>query len=211
MLKIAAAESECRGYCDADATRGMLEMENGAMRLISDAGVSVPEPLPAKNGAEIVRLEQLGGAVSETGACFVRLITFLGGTLLAEVPTHPSSLLRRFGACLGRMDIALADFKHENAVRDLTWDLANASRAREHFVDITDAADLELAERALGRFDDLVVPQLMTLPRQVVHGDANDYNVLVESSALTDLAAGDVIAAEVSFSMEESCFPIEES
>mgnify|MGYP002635546119 CR=1 len=86
MLKIAAANAECRGFCDADATRGMLEMENDAMGLIAQAGVSVPEPLPAKDGSKIVRLEQLGGACEETGACFVRLITFLGGTLLAEVP-----------------------------------------------------------------------------------------------------------------------------
>ena len=64
----------------------MLEMENDAMGLIAQAGVSVPEPLPAKDGSKIVRLEQLGGACEETGACFVRLITFLGGTLLAEVP-----------------------------------------------------------------------------------------------------------------------------
>jgi Ser/Thr protein kinase RdoA (MazF antagonist) len=86
VLKIAAANAECRGFCDADATRGMLEMENDAMGLIAQAGVSVPEPLPAKDGSKIVRLEQLGGACEETGACFVRLITFLGGTLLAEVP-----------------------------------------------------------------------------------------------------------------------------
>ena len=88
VLKIAAAEAECRGFCDADATRGMLEMENDAMRLIAQAGVSVPEPLPAKDGGEIVRLEQLGGACEEAGTCFVRLITFLGGTLLGDVPEY---------------------------------------------------------------------------------------------------------------------------
>ena len=86
---------------------------------------------------------------------------------------HPTCLLRRFGACLGRMDLgtwlallcrmdpvhnircwcktayakcpncvsfpALQDYKHEHAVRDLTWDLANASRAREVRLSSTDA------------------------------------------------------------------------
>jgi Ser/Thr protein kinase RdoA (MazF antagonist) len=33
------------------------------------------------------------------------------------------------------------------------------------------------------------VPRLASLPRQVVHGDANDYNVLVESAALAPLPA----------------------
>ena len=130
MLKIAAANAECRGFCDADATRAMLEMENDAMGLMAQAGVSVPEPLPAKDGSKIVRLEQLGGVCEEKGTCFVRLITFLDGTLLAEIPEyvvthgqtcrgchlilcrtvstvrrHPTCLLRRFGACLGRMDL----------------------------------------------------------------------------------------------------------
>ena len=86
VLKIAAANAECRGFCDAAATLGMLEMENDAMGLIAQAGVSVPEPLAGKSGSKIIRLEQLGGACEETGTCFVRLITFLGGTLLAEVP-----------------------------------------------------------------------------------------------------------------------------
>ena len=86
MLKIAAANAECRGFCDADATRGMLEMENDAMGLIARAGVSVPEPLPGQSGSKIIRLEQLGGACEETGTCFVRMITWLGGTLLGDVP-----------------------------------------------------------------------------------------------------------------------------
>ena len=190
VLKVAAAGAECRGFCDAAATRGMLEMENTAMRRIAEVGVAVPTPVSGVAGGEIVQLEQLGGACEEAGTCFVRLITFLPGTLLAEVPEHPPCLLRRFGTCLGRMDQALADFSHEHAVRDLTWDLANASRARQHFADIADPADRELAARALGRFDSLVVPALGRLPRQVVHGDANDYNVLVDSAALAPPAAG---------------------
>jgi hypothetical protein len=96
-------------------------------------------------------------------------LTGLTGSSVRVVRRHPSSLLRRFGACLGRMDLgphhrrhrpfrgaptipalardlpgsaacdsrvviactALKDYTHEHAVRDLTWDLANASRARE--------------------------------------------------------------------------------
>lgn len=60
----------------------------------------------------------------------------------------------------------------------------------QHFVDIPDAEDRSLAERALARFDEVVVPKLGTLPRQVVHGDANDYNVLVEEVALSPLPDG---------------------
>ena len=47
----------------------------------------------------------------------------------------------------------------------------------------------ELADRMLQRFEQAVVPKLATLPRQVVHGDVNDYNVLVAPQAL--VASGD--------------------
>ena len=189
VLKIAAAEAECRGYCDAEATKGMMEMENEAMRLMAAAGVTVPSLIAAVSpgcGGDIVTLEHLGAASKEPGTCFVRLISFLPGVVLAEVQPHPSCLLRRLGTCLGLMDCALAAFSHSCAERDLTWDLANALRAREHLADVTEPARRQLAERVLGRFEAQVTPKLMSLPRQVVHGDVNDYNVLVAPAALED-------------------------
>eukprot|EP01051_Picozoa_sp_SAG22_P000740 SAG22_NODE_23_length_31399_cov_35.631313_9_plen_191_part_00 len=43
---------------------------------------------------------------------------------------------------------------------------------------------------ALGRFEQAVLPGLAGLPRQVVHGDANDYNVLIAPAALGPELAG---------------------
>jgi Ser/Thr protein kinase RdoA (MazF antagonist) len=208
VLKIAAAEAECRGFCDADATRGMMEMENQAMSLMAAAGVSVPTPLltvgAAGDGADddgaggaaaaasaaVVQLQGLGGdSRPEAGVCFARLISFLPGTLLAKVAAHPPCLLRRLGAALGRMDRALAGWSHPCAARDLTWDLANASRAREFLGDVADERQRTLASRALQRFEATVVPRLGLVPRQVVHGDVNDYNVLVTPAALVAAAA----------------------
>lgn len=68
--------------------------------------------------------------------------------------------------------------------------MVRSSYEHQHFEDIADAKDRDLAERTLTRFDKVVVPRLGVLPRQVVHGDANDYNVLVESAALSPLLDG---------------------
>lgn len=188
VLKIAAAEAECRGHCDAEATKEMMEMENHAMHLMAGAGVVVPKPMEllGSTGCQVLRLDHLGQAACEEGICFVRLISFLPGTVLAKVTPHPLCLLQRLGACLARMDIALVDWTHPRAARDLTWDLANALRARKFLVDIADPAQRNLAEEALLRFEDQVVPYLAELPRQIVHGDVNDYNVLVAPSALIE-------------------------
>lgn len=37
-LKFAAENAECRGFCDAAATRAMCEMENEAMEIVRQAG-----------------------------------------------------------------------------------------------------------------------------------------------------------------------------
>jgi Ser/Thr protein kinase RdoA (MazF antagonist) len=195
VLKIAAAEAECRGYCDAEATKGMMEMENEAIRLMAGAGVSVPA-LATAGGSDIVVLEQLGAKATGPGTCFVRLISFLPGVIYAELKEHPPCLLRRIGVCLGLMDRALAGFEHRCAERDLTWDLANAPRCREHLSCVPEPERRALADRVLGRFEERVTPRLMSLPRQAVHGDVNDYNILVDTAALAEPSEGEQVGPE---------------
>jgi len=79
---------------------------------------------------------------------------------------------------------------HRTAVDNLPTPVVRLSYDHQHFEDIADAKDRDLAEKTLTRFDKVVVPRLSVLPRQVVHGDANDYNVLVESAALSPLPDG---------------------
>ena len=91
----------------------------------------------------------------------------------------------------------MLSYTHPQAVRDLTWDLANVARVRKYLHDIKDETDRGLADRALARFEQDVLPGLADLPRQVVHGDANDYNVLIAEEALVDSLAGDGDAAGI--------------
>lgn len=97
----------------------------------------------------------------------MRLISFLPGEPLAKISPHPTSMLRRFGSCLGQMDRAMRHYKHPQAVRDLTWDLANVGRVRDFLSEIKDPDDQALADRALAKFEKLVLPELHKLPRQV--------------------------------------------
>jgi len=49
------------------------------------------------------------------------------------------------------------------------------------------SADVALARRVAGAFEERVRPQLPTLPRQVVHQDVNDFNVLIADEHITGL------------------------
>ncbi|BCH29584.1 hypothetical protein MesoLjLc_15140 [Mesorhizobium sp. L-8-10] len=127
----------------------------------------------------------LGGAVlgevaGPSGARHaLRLVSWLPGQPLAETTRGPA-LFESLGAMLGRLDRALQGFIHPGALRSFDWDIRRAgdSRSRLHF--IRDEADRALLVRFLDRFDTTVAPRLPGLRAQVIHNDANDWNVLVD-------------------------------
>jgi Ser/Thr protein kinase RdoA (MazF antagonist) len=90
---------------------------------------------------------------------------------------------------------------HPGALRDLDWNICNAGRSAERLHHIADKQDRALLERFLARFEDKVAPRLPKLRSAVVHNDANDWNVLVESADHDRIAGvidfGDAVYAPV--------------
>ncbi len=110
---------------------------------------------------------------------WVWLLDFIPGKVLADARPHSSELLERLGETLGAMDRALQDFSHPAATRDLKWDLTQAMWVEEHLAAIPDRARRERVGRVIERYRSDVAPRLPKLRKSVIHGDANDYNVLV--------------------------------
>jgi len=129
-------------------------------------------------------LTTAAGAPSEVVAApdgrrhVVRLLSYLPGGVLAEVP-HPPQLLRNVGATLARLGRALPGFFHPAAGHELLWALKLAARLREHALHIEDAERRRLADRFLERFETRVLPRLPGLRAQVIHNDVNCQNTLV--------------------------------
>jgi 4-aminobutyrate aminotransferase-like enzyme/Ser/Thr protein kinase RdoA (MazF antagonist) len=109
----------------------------------------------------------------------VWLLTFVNGTVLAEVRPHTPELLGDLGRFLGEMDAALQSFAHAAAHRELKWDSSRAGWIRDHIKDIADSKRRALVEKFLALYETEVVPVLPRLRRSVICGDANDHNVLV--------------------------------
>jgi 4-aminobutyrate aminotransferase-like enzyme/Ser/Thr protein kinase RdoA (MazF antagonist) len=110
---------------------------------------------------------------------FAWLLTFLPGKTLAEANPRSTELLHSFGAFLGELDLALLDFSHPAADRELKWDLSRSLSARQHLHHIRDARQHEIAGQFLNLFEAEAVPRFPHLRRSVIYGDANDHNVLV--------------------------------
>src|SRR5580658_6987187 len=109
------------------------------------------------------------------------LLSYVPGTVLAKVNPHTPELFGSLGQFLGEMGVALADFTHPAAHRELKWDLANSGWIRQYLGYVGSSSRRALVERFLGLYDSDVVPALPSLRRSVIYGDANDYNVLISS------------------------------
>ncbi|GLS33580.1 Ser/Thr protein kinase RdoA involved in Cpx stress response, MazF antagonist [Mesorhizobium albiziae] len=117
------------------------------------------------------------GAAGEDHA--LRLVSWLPGQPLAETQ-RTLEQAESLGAALGRLDRALQGFIHPGALRSFDWDIRRGGDARARLHHIHDADDRALLVRMLDHFDAAVAPRLSGLRAQVIHNDANDWNVLVD-------------------------------
>jgi len=156
----------------------------------AEPSLPTPEVVLSLDGAAIQ--EARTGAESH----LVWLVRFLEGRPLAEARPRSPELLRSFGRALGELDLRLAAFSHAAVHRDLRWDLRNAPAARPLLEHVEAPARRELVTAHLDRAEEEVLPRLRETRAQVIHNDANDHNVLVDTSgtALTGiLDFGDMV------------------
>ncbi|MGB1287227.1 MAG: aminotransferase class III-fold pyridoxal phosphate-dependent enzyme, partial [Aggregatilineales bacterium] len=115
-------------------------------------------------------------------AHIVWMLDYLPGTLLAHASPHSDALLYSLGYLPGEMDAALADFSHPAARREHKWDMAKSGWIADYLHYIETDEQRSMVEHCLTLFEDNISPELESLRKSVIHGDANDYNVLVGSA-----------------------------
>ena len=90
------------------------------------------------------------------------------------------------------------DFDHPYLSRPLKWNLLEADWAAGHMDVITDQGNHQLIANILDDYKTRLLPALKSLPAQAIHGDANDYNLVVDGDKLTGiLDFGDLMRAPV--------------
>ncbi len=133
-------------------------------------------------GADRAALELQDAALAEVGAPrlvgasyegerVVRLLSWLEGRPWAEAPGEPAGL----GRLVAETDAALARVEHPARERDHHWSLLAAPDAARA-MDLLDGRRRGLVAPVFARFAEL---DLGALPRQLIHNDANEHNVLV--------------------------------
>jgi Ser/Thr protein kinase RdoA (MazF antagonist) len=175
LLTNAAGEKFVLKIANALESRALLEAQNAVLDHLAKQVAFTPR----------VRASSSGELIATRANHFVRLVTYLPGVPLAEIVPHSPALLRDLGSKLGQMDRALADFDHPAVHRDFHWDLANGNRIIDEYSGLVAERDLVLSCRFQPNTD---------LRKSVIHGDANDYNVLVETDRVSGLIDfGDIV------------------
>lgn len=152
----------------------LLDAQNCVLKHLAARISFCQRVVPAISGEEVVTIQGANGATH-----LARLVHYVPGVPLAEIKSQSNELLRDLGRKLGRLDRALTDFDHPAAHRDFHWDLENGNRILSDFGELIKDPNLrELVSKC--RFG---IPR--DLRRSVIHGDANDYNVLVDPESMT--------------------------
>ncbi|AHD02596.1 aminotransferase class III-fold pyridoxal phosphate-dependent enzyme [Leisingera methylohalidivorans] len=175
----------------------LVEMQVKAFEHIAARQPDLPCPrvIASANGQSLLNLPDEDGQ-----SRLVWLLNRLPGRCYAKAEPKSDALIHEIGQVLGGSAKALADFKHEGLERDFKWDLMRAGWITDQLPCITDPARRAILNEIAWEFAKLA-PVLAKLPKQAIHNDANDYNIMVAGelgdprhvSGLIDL--GDMCAA----------------
>ena len=159
-----------------------LDLETAAilhiLRVDPELPVARPRAVSDASGAAGYRTVLEGADGSHFVRLFERLHGRSGGG--AGAPDLPDAAVRAYGATHARLNLALRGFFHPAAGRELLWDLAQAAKLRQHIDEIEDGDRRHLVEAVLHRYEERVAPRWAHLRAQVVHGDLNLDNVLLD-------------------------------
>jgi len=166
---------------NANEQREVIEAQNAMLVYLEERVSFCPRVVPALSGDEIVVVDDH----------LVRVLSYLPGKPLATVGNQSVELLHDLGKKLGQLSRALVGFDHPGAHRAFHWDLAEGERVVERYgaqIKADWLRELVRRHKADG-FD-----HLRELRRSVVHGDANDYNVVVQGNEVVGLIDfGDIV------------------
>ncbi|MDP3967847.1 MAG: phosphotransferase [Nocardioides sp.] len=133
----------------------------------------VPRLIAGQSGAKMLPIEISGDPL------VVRLLSWMPGRMLADIPELPDHLLFELGAIAARMTEALASLDVEEDLDEShLWDIRKAREAVDAALPfVSDPMDRAAVSQLMRRFDQ-VLGDLRDLPAGVVHQDLNDFNVL---------------------------------
>ncbi len=108
------------------------------------------------------------------------MLTYCTGTLFADFRPHTDPLIYSFGESIAHITNGFMGFTHPDMKRGHHWELTEAMRVKPYLSHIAGPAQAQ-AIKVIHHFEEVIADKLPQLPHSVIHNDANNYNVVVQS------------------------------
>ena len=167
-----------------DSPSEVLELEHLAIEHVHAAGIglSLPHIVPTRSGGI-----EASHRTAEGSLLRARLLEYVPGTPWYEAGLPGRQALLDLGSMLGRLDLVLAEIEHPAAHRTHRWDLTAAAQHRGKVALVDDPVQRRIAEWMFHLYAACAEPRLASLSHSLIHGDANDENVLLQVGRVTGL------------------------
>ncbi|XP_009208986.1 hydroxylysine kinase isoform X2 [Papio anubis] len=160
-----------------------IEVLNHVIMFLKAAGFPTSSVCRTKgdNTASLVSID----SGSEIKSYLVRLLTYLPGRPIAEIPISPQ-LLYEIGKLAAKLDKTLQKFHHPKLSslhrKNFIWNLKNVPLLEKYLYVLGQNRNREIVEHVIHLFKEEVKPKLSHFRECINHGDLNDHNILIESS-----------------------------
>jgi Ser/Thr protein kinase RdoA (MazF antagonist) len=162
-------------------TPELLDFQNQAMRHVEKtvADCRVQRVILSRQGKDFASIHAAGAGADHC----VRLLTWIDGEVLAKCASRGPGLFESLGANMAKIDAALCGFTHPAMRRVLQWDVRQAGMARTNAA-LLPRARRDCVERLFSQWERI---DWAALRHSVIHGDANDHNVVVVAGRMVGL------------------------
>ena len=164
-----------------------------------------PKPVKFQSGAYLETVNIEGQAT------ICRLLTFLDGVFAADID-RDAKYLDSFGTFLAETNLKLQSLKdYVIKSRVFEWDLQHFLLNRAYIEDIEDRTKRKVVKYFFMQYEEKVLPLLPSLRKQVIHNDANEWNVLTTDGVVSSLIDfGDIaytpLINELSIALAYVCY-----
>ncbi len=188
----------------------VLIAENETLQLLNaKEQFKFPKPIPFISG-ELIKVITLDG---KTIIC--RMLSFLDGEFLGD--SHPTeALFHSFGTFLAELNLKLQHFNsYVLKARQWEWDLQYFLLNKKYIDNISVPHDRSIVHYFFKQYEQHVFPILPQLRKQIIHNDANEWNVLVKNGKVSgiidfgDLAHTHLIN-EIAIAITYACYDKDE-
>jgi len=162
--------------------KDVVEAENEILLFLGDEFYShIPKPIALKDKTYIKTVD------AEQGAVICRMLSFLKGTFLGDAE-HTVALFESLGAFLAKLDTKLRGVTNYTIqARQWEWDIQYIDLNRKYINDILNPTDRKIVHYFFNQFEEKVRPVIPSLRKQIIHNDANEWNVLVQDGAISSI------------------------